>query len=305
MLNKNRNNIILNDIITVWLKGVKISCKQSTYSSYEYTVEARIIPKLGNIKIKDIDDSIMNDFTISLFKDNLKEKTIKDILIILKQILNYANIKVNIKMPRLLKREIKILSKEDQVKIEEEILRNITEYNVGIYLSLYTGLRIGEICGLKWKDIDLVNYTIKIEKTLIRVKKYEKEGDKKTKVILSEPKTSSSLRIIPIPRFLGGLLLKLKKENNCFFLTGNEQYIEPRTYYNYYKKFLNMVDIDKKYTFHTLRHTFATRCIELGCDPKTLSEILGHANVKITLDRYVHPSFDNKVKLMNSLYQMV
>ncbi len=286
-----------------WLKSVKISCKKSSYSCYEYTVYAHLIPEFGHYKIKQITKNHINEFTEKLLSNGLAPKTVKDILIILQQVLKYHDIKIDITMPKIAKKEIQILKKEHQIALEKKLISNIDEPNLGILLCLYTGLRIGELCALKWKNIDLENKIIKIKKTLIRIKNPDKNSNNKTTVILDVPKSISSIRNIPIPIFIIPLLKKFKKNNDYFFLTGREKYIEPRSYTNHYKKIMKSVGLDK-YNFHALRHSFATRCIENGCDPKTLSEILGHTDVKITLDRYVHPSFDNKVKLMNNLNPM-
>lgn len=286
-----------------WLKSVKISCKRSTYSNYEYTVYAYLLPRFGHYTKKQIDKNMINEFTEELLNKNLSPKTVKDILIIFQQILKYVDLNVNITMPKIKKSEIQILSKDDQLMLEKKLSNNISEDNFGLIICLYTGLRIGELCGLKWKNIDLENKIIRVEKTLIRVRNYDKSLKKKTIVILDEPKSISSVRNIPIPDFIVPVLKRLKKDDECFFLTGNKKFIEPRSYMNHYRKIMKSIRIEQ-YNFHALRHTFATRCIENGCDPKTLSEILGHSNVKITLDRYVHPSFDNKVKMMNNLIPM-
>lgn len=286
-----------------WLRSVKISCKKSSYSNYEYMAYAHLIPTFGKYKRKQINKNMINEFTEKLLSCGLSPKTVKDILIMLQQILKYHNIDIRISMPKIPKKEIQILTKEHQLLLEQRLSHCKAEEDIGILLCLYTGLRIGELCGLKWGQIDLENNIISIEKTLIRVKNDSKDIKNKTIVILDDPKSISSIRNIPIPNFLISKLKKLRKDNLCFFLTGTEKFIEPRSYTNHYKSIMKSIHIDE-YNFHALRHTFATRCIESGCDPKTLSEILGHSNVKITLDRYVHPSFDNKIRLMNNLSPM-
>lgn len=286
-----------------WLKSVKISCKRSSYSNYEYTVYAYLIPEFGGYKKNQIDTNMINEFTQKLLNQGLAPKTVKDILVILQQILKYYHIRISITMPKIPKKAIQILTKEDQKLLEKRLCHFINEEELGIIISLYTGLRIGEVCALKWENIDLVKSMIKIEKTLIRVKNYDQNKKSKTIVILDQAKSISSIRNIPIPSFLIPILMKFKKDDEYFFLTGDKYFIEPRSFTNHYKAMMKSINLDG-YNFHCLRHTFATRCIENGCDPKTLSEILGHSNVKITLDRYVHPSFDNKVKMMNNLVPM-
>ena len=151
-------------------------------------------------------------------------------------------------------------------------------------------------------NIDLNNKKINIKKTLVRIKNPEENPKKKTIVIIDEPKSASSIREIPIPDFIIPTLKELSVDAtpNTFLISGTEKFVESRTFFNRYKKILTSIELEK-YNFHALRHTFATRCIENGCDPKTLSEILGHSSVKITLERYVHPNYENKVLMMNQL----
>lgn len=285
-----------------WLKTVKIRCKKSTYSNYQYTVYSRIIPKFGKIKKSNITSELINNYTVELLDEGLMPKTIKDILILLGQILKFSNISIKIAMPKIPKNEIQIFSKEEQAKLEKNLLENMDLINFGIFFCLYTGLRIGELCALKWENIDIKNKKIKIKKTINRIKDTDNKSKNKTTIIIDDPKSISSIREIPIPKFILPILKEFGKNvsENSFLITGNDKFIETRTYFNHYKKVLKNINL-KSYNFHALRHTFATRCIENGCDPKTLSEILGHSSVKITLERYVHPNYENKVKMMNQL----
>lgn len=286
-----------------FLRSLKISCKKSSYSHYEYTVYAHLIPFFGQYKRDQINKNMIHHFTEKMLYQGLAPKTVKDILVLLQQILKYYDIHIDITMPKIPKKEVQIFTRSHQEYLEKKLSSNISADSFGVFLCLYTGLRIGELCGLRWENIDLKNNIIRVEKTLIRVKNYDSKKKGKTIVILDAPKSTSSIRSIPIPTFMVPTLKLLQKEKSCFFLTGNEKFIEPRCYSNHYKNILKSIGIDI-YNFHALRHTFATRCIENGFDPKTLSEILGHSDVKITLDRYVHPSFDNKVKMMNAMHPM-
>lgn len=288
-----------------WLHNAKIKNKKSTYSNYQYIIYSRIIPKFAKIKKKNLTIELINKYTSELLEEGLAEKSVKDILIILQQILRLGNINIKIPMPKVPKAEIQILSKEEQKILEKELLNNMDEIKFGIYFCLYTGLRIGELCSLQWKNIDLINKKISIKHTLIRIKNPNENEKPKTKVIIDEPKSSSSIREIPISDFLIPMLKKISKNVNdqTFLISGNEKFIETRTYFNRYKKIMNSINLNK-FNFHALRHTFATRCIENGCDPKTLSEILGHSSVKITLERYVHPNYNNKVLMINQLKPM-
>lgn len=291
--------------IELWLKSVKIRCKKSTYTNYEYTVNARILSKFSKIKKKNINEEIINEFKEELLNDGLLPKTVKDILIILKQILKFAHVNISVTMPKVPKNEIQIFTKDEQRKLEKKLFENMNLNTFGVFFCLYTGLRIGELCALQWENIDIKNKKIKVKKTITRIKNFDDSNKKKTLVILDEPKSLSSIREIPIPDFIISKLRIFSKDVDpkYFLITGSEKMMETRTYFNCYKKVLKSIHLEN-YNFHALRHTFATRCIENGCDPKTLSEILGHSNVKITLDRYVHPNYENKVKMMNQLKPM-
>lgn len=288
--------------INAWMNNSKIKNKKSTYSNYQYTLKSRIIPKFAKVKKKNISLDIINKFTADLLNEGLAPKSVKDILIILQQILKTGNINIKIPMPKVPKTEIQILKKEDQKKLESELMKNLNETTFGIYFCLYTGLRIGELCALQWKNIDLKNRKLYVKQTLVRIKNPDENGKRKTIIIIDEPKSTASIREIPIPDFLIPTLEKLSSNanSNTFLISASEKFIETRTYFNRYKKIMNSLDLEL-YNFHALRHTFATRCIENGCDPKTLSEILGHSSVKITLERYVHPNYENKVIMMNQL----
>lgn len=285
-----------------WLNNSKIRCKKTTFSNYEYMVNSKIIPRFSKIRKSDITVEMIDDYTTNLLNSGLLPKTVKDILIVLKQILKTAEINIEVTMPRVPKHEIQILSKDEQKKLEKFLLENMDIEKFGIYLCLYTGLRIGEVCALEWENIDIKNKKIIVKKTITRIKNQNKDSKNKTEIIIDDPKSASSIREIPIPNFIINLLINFSKdvEPNNFLLTGTNKFIESRTYHNKYKKILKQINMES-YNFHVLRHTFATRCIENGSDPKTLSEVLGHSNVKITLDRYVHPTYENKVKMMNNL----
>ena len=299
---KARQKKTLNDGIDEWLVQKKLIVKESTYARYYSIVNVHIRPVLGNIKLSYLTyDKIVRFINIQTeSRENkiLTNRTIRDIVVVLKQILNYLEIYYKIISPKPEKKEISILKKEEQRKLEEYLMAHIKPNYLGILLSLYAGLRIGEVCALHWKDIDLEERKIHINHTIMRIQ--DSTTIHKTKIIMGEPKTVQSKRTIPIPSCLLSILKKLKSLDEDYVLTNTEHFIEPRTYYNHYLKVLQSLKIEN-HKYHTLRHTFATRCIELGFDPKTLCEILGHADIKITLSLYVHPSDDMKIKSMEKL----
>lgn len=294
--------------INNWLNSMKFMVKKSTYAHYYRIVTNHIIPDLGDIKLVDLSSEIIENYMNQKFemgrcdgKGGLSDKTVRDIIVVLRQILSYADIHISFRLPKLKKKSIKILTKKEQKRLEIEVLEINTTYSIGILMSLYTGMRLGEICALRWKDINMKKKVINVNKTMVRIQDIENTSNQKTKVIIDNPKTEYSKREIPINRFLYSVLKEFYSQNgNEYFLTGTEKYIEPRVYYSKYKKIIEKIGIEN-YGFHTLRHTFATRCIEIGMDPKTLSEILGHSDVKVTLSLYVHPTNKLKDKYMEKL----
>lgn len=300
-----------------WLKTVEIRSKASTYSKYSELLRKHILPDLGNIDITLLNTVVLSDFVLNKKTNGrldglggLSAKSIQDIISVINLVLNFAksenysvNGNISLLRPQRSKNEIKILNKNEQKKLEKYLLSSMNYKTLGVLLTLYTGVRIGEICALKRKNIDFNLRAIEIQNTIIRVKNTEKDAKTKTKVIIDSPKSHSSKRCIPIPDFLyyemKELLYDLPDES--FILTGDtEKFIEPRTYENNFKKYLKEADISK-INFHALRHTFATRAIEAGFDIKTLSEILGHSDVGITLSVYVHSSLALKRENMNKL----
>lgn len=301
-------------LLDTFLMKKKHSVKESTYSHYCEIIEKHIRPILGQLPASGITSRTIERFTDEKLKSGrldgcggLSAKNVRDILSVIKMTLDIAledeiiTRKITFAKPRLKTKTIEILSSEEQNSILELVSSgDLREF--GYYLCLQTGLRIGEICALRWSDIDFEDRLLKVDKTMIRIHDTG-SADKKTKVIFDLPKTQSSIRMIPLPDLL---MRELELRKNCavsedsFLLTGTRSYIEPRLYMYSFTQFLNKNHM-KHYGFHTLRHTFATRCIENGFDAKSLSELLGHANVKITLERYVHPSLDLKREHMKRL----
>lgn len=287
-----------------WLKYKKNTVKKSTYYNYSYSVEKYLYPKFADQDITQIKD--YNDF-IEKLTDTLAPKTVRDIITKLKEIINFYeeehNTKLNIKkmsLPKMNKKEIQILSNKEKQKLEKYCIEQNSLKSLGILICLNTGLRIGEVCALRWENIDFESKKIHIEKTIERI--YSKE-ENKTIVIIDIPKSITSVRTIPINSKLYNILKQIrgKSKKTDFVLAGSsEHYVEPRNYQYHFKEILKRSKV-KKYKFHTLRHTFATNCIEAGMDIKSLSEILGHADVSITLNIYVHSSDKAKRKYLEKI----
>ena len=311
MLLKNKK-ILYKDWIYTWLLEKKDYIKESTYANYSNNIFNHIIPKLGNYYLNELNHKVIQDFLLELSKNGRKdntgglaEKTIKDITIIIKGSIKKGinedkikHIELTFNYPKDNKEnKLYVLTKREQNKITNYVLENINSRNIGLLISLYSGIRIGELCALRWEDVDFKKNCLTINKTIQRV--YIKDKNKNiSKVIITTPKTKNANREIPINKDFLEILKKVKSDKKNYILTGNEKYIEPRTYRKYFNKVLDELKI-KHFNFHSLRHTFATNCISLGVDYKTVSELLGHANVNITLNLYVHPRYSQKKKCID------
>lgn len=284
--------------------------KESTYVKYFTIIENHIKPKLGRYIIHTLSSLLIEEFTRELlYKDGLSPKTVKDILTLLHSIVtyidrNYPGImpRIEIIYPKESKKEIRVLSREEQTAFMEYLLINIDEGKFGVLLALLTGMRIGEICALRWENVSLKEQTIKVCSTMQRIKNIDKNSQEKTKIIISNPKSNASTRIIPITTYTVNLCKSWKVPNpSAFVLTGEvDRYIEPRTLQYKLRKYTKECGLEGVH-FHTLRHSFATRCVELDFEIKSLSEILGHSSPHVTLERYVHSSLELKRNNMNKL----
>ena len=293
-----------------WLESVNKNCKLSTYVKYRNTINKHILPILGKYQLHQIETKEINAFCYEkLQNDTLSPKTIKDMLSIIKLIIKFAG---NFGVPcncnfesisiKTNKCTVKGLTTIQSEKIKEFLTNNVNYVNVGILISFYTGVRIGELCALKFNDISFETDTMHIDKTMQRIQNF-KGNAKKTDVIISSPKSECSIREIPVPHFIIDLIIKNNLyKKDAYLLTGEtNRFIEPRTLENKFNKIASICNVENV-TFHMIRHTFASNCIEAGVDAKSLSEILGHSNVNITLNRYVHSSMQIKRMNMEKLY---
>ena len=299
----------IKEISYLWSEDKRQYVKVSTFSAYVLILENHILPDFGNET--EFCESKVQKLVLQKLNSGLSRKSVRDILIVIKMIqkfgakhgwLQYQE--WSIKYPtEQKKQELEVLSVSHQRKIMQYAIDNFTFRNLGIYICLSTGMRIGEVCALKWGDINLQTETIGINRTIERI--YIIEGETRhTEVIIGTPKTKNSIREIPMSRELLKLIRPLKKVMNddFYILTNEAKPTEPRTYRNYYKQLLKDLDIpDLK--FHGLRHSIATRCIESQCDYKTVSVILGHANISTTLNLYVHPNMEQKKKCIDRMFK--
>lgn len=297
------------EITVLWKEDKTLYVKKSTISAYSLLIENHLLPTFGDKnKITEVE---VQEFVFKKISEGLSQKSVKDILIVLKMILKYGvkhdmieYSQIDVKFPTERERQdIEVLSKGNHRKIIDYISQHFTFKNLGIYICLSTGMRIGEICALKWQDVDIENGVITIKQTIQRIYIID-DIQRKTELLLDTPKTKNSIRDIPMTKEMIRFLKPLKKvvNNSYFVLTNEAKPTEPRTYRNYYKqlmKDLGMPDLK----FHGLRHSFATRCIESNCDYKTVSVLLGHSNISTTLNLYVHPNMEQKKKCIDQMFK--
>lgn len=300
------------EIAEIWKEEKRKLVKKSTFSAYVLQWENHLLPIFGNF-CEEVEEQKVQAFIFQKLEEGLSQKTIKDTLIVLKMILKFGakNKWINylpyeLKYPTQQERhEIEVLTKTHQKKLIGYIQEHFSFRNLGIYICLCTGMRIGEICALTWEDIDTDNGVLYIKKTIQRV--YSVESEKRqTELIIDVPKTKNSVREIPISKDLLRFLKPFKKIVNpqFFVLTNDEKPTEPRTYRSYYNHLMEQLDLPKM-KFHGLRHSFATRCIEGNCDYKTVSVLLGHSNISTTLNLYVHPNLDQKRKAIQQMSKLL
>lgn len=308
-------NMEFEAIVQQWLDNVRLRVKESSYVKYNNLVRNHILPQLGSVKAGQMTTAVVEAFVQDKLSggnsrgEALSGKTVKDILTLLKEICRYASywdveFPCHFELIRLKNcdSQIHILERQEQRKLERFLMSDESLTKTGVLLSLYMGLRLGEVCALKKENIINKEELLQVRFTMQRIQDVKMSGGRKTKIIVTEPKSSCSRRDIPIPFFLQERLKTLEKSpENAYVLTGTaDKFIEPRTMENIFKRYLRECRMNE-INYHALRHTFATRCIEEGFDIKSLSEILGHANVNITLNRYVHSSMEQKRKHMDRL----
>lgn len=304
---QNKTQIIFMTVAEKWLEFTKLHVKRSTYENYVYLLSKHIFPYFKEINMRSITCGVINEFIIEKLtngrlkrKGGLSKKYLQDILSIVKSVVNFCEQEYgipnkihNVRGLKAEKPDMQILEKPEIKKLSAALIKEENTFHIGILLALYTGMRIGEICGLKWEDFNEKEGAITVKRTVQRI--YDNNGG--TVLLAGTPKTQASLRTIPLPGFICSILSKHKDSPEKTILSGDEEYTEPSKLRCYFKGLLKKCRISE-IRFHDLRHTFASNCVQLNFDTKTLSEILGHTNVSMTLNRYVHSSLQIKRKYM-------
>lgn len=300
---------LFKDILELWQHANRVRLKEASVSRYQNLIDTHILPELGNKRMDQMNAATINHFLADKLKKGrmdgiggLSPSYVRSIALVISSAINYGAtenlctpLSTQIKKPVLPKKELCIIRAEEQLVLEQTLLTDMNAEKLLIYITLYTGLRIGEACALRWEDIDLAAKLIYVRQTVSRVWQTE-NGKKSSKLVVGLPKTEASLRCIPICSKLYGVLIAFPRQNRQGFVLTSQNsnsFTSPRTFEYRYKQILRAAKLELV-NYHVLRHTFATRCIECGVDIKSLSEVLGHANVSITLNTYVHSSMDLK-----------
>ena len=294
-----------------WLILKRSRVKESTYVKYYTTINNHLKPAFGKYLPQNLSTVVIEEYSYELLTGDepLSPKTVKDILIVLSSVIKYIkkssglNLQdIEIVYPKEKQNEMRVLTKEEQQRFVNFLLSDMDSVKFSILFALLTGLRIGEVCALKWSDISLEHRCVTVRETMQRLQIVGKETDEKTHIVVGDAKSDASVRMIPLNNTAYRLCERMIVSNkDAYILTGTaHKYLEPRALQYRLGKYTDACGLEGVH-FHTLRHTFATRCVEVGFEIKSLSEILGHSSVTITLNRYVHSSFELKRTNMEKL----
>ena len=296
-----------------WLMINGVCLNASSFAKYRTDLKNHIQPFFGDKVLYEITSDQVDRFSwMLLHEKNLSEKTVRNILTLFHSIYRYAKKRSGLNLsdleiiyPKSPRKSVRVLDHQEEETLMEFLADEMDLCKFGVYMALRTGLRIGEVCALKWKDISMNTDTISVCRTVQRIKAPDEDTGLKTKLLVGEPKSDSSCRTLPLMPDLAALCTVFSPgEPETFVLTGTFICMEPRKLQRRLSAYMKECRIEKVH-FHTLRHTFATRCIEAGFDAKTLSEILGHSNISVTMNQYVHPNMDLKRESMSRLKHVI
>lgn len=316
---ENRNQIVtVHEFLENYCRYLNedLSLTGKTPATYSYLIEKHLIHDLGDYRLSELDSDMLNSYLKEKLSDGrldnaggLSPTTVSELRTILNSAMKYAkcnhyciNNVDNLMRISCHQPEICIFTQDEMNTMVQYLIQNPTPYNSGVLLALVSGIRIGELCALTWDDLDLDEGVLRITKSLGRLPNPNADADgHKTHLVIAAPKTRNSIRSIPLPAEIADLLRKQQQSSDYFLLTGRKKCMEPSCCSKRFRSLLKKLGIPAR-NFHTLRHTFATACIRDGADPKTLSMILGHASVNITMLMYVHPSLEDKRRVMEQVY---
>ena len=288
--------ITVQDLTKEWLYINRNRLKPSSYQRYQGFIKNHVEGVIGGMSVVYLTTIELHEYAQNRLNTGLSPQYVNALLTFLHSVLHYGQRQYKLPLPEIVyltttKKEMRVFSMEEQQRLVAYLTHNTDIYKLGILVALYTGLRIGELCALRWEDIGEDH--IKVHKTMLRLNNENGPG---THLHVGEPKTNTSVRSVPLSSFLQEQIRPFREQSKgkpYFLSKGKKDITEPRVMQYQFKRYLRELNISGA-TFHTLRHTFATRCVECGFETKALAEVLGHASVTITLNRYVHPSFQIK-----------
>ena len=298
------SSLTVEKLFCQWIAAISIRLKESSLAVYRMRIESHILPRLGRLGTDELTAPLMQKFISDKLAEGLTANYVSDIISTLRSMLRFGARQYGIRdtlediiLPRKRRPQVRLLSSTQQLQLGTRLMQDKSLTALGISLTLSTGLRLGELCALRWEDIDLEEKTLSVNRIIQRIRNPKGSG---THLTITAPKSASSQRVIPLPDWAVQQLSSREKEGRCYLLTGTDKPIEPRTMQYRFQSVLKKEKLPSVH-FHALRHMFATRCVELGLDIKSLSEILGHSRVEITLNSYVHSSMERKKAFMQSL----
>lgn len=298
-------------VLKLWLQSNRVRLKGATQQRYQNLIDRHIAPGLGAYRLDRLNTAVINGFLNRKLIDGrldgaggLSPSYVRAMAVVISSALHFAHTagltheaRIAVHKPALKKPAVAVLDRPAQAKIEAYAAEHPSPTAAGMLLALYAGLRIGEVCALRWSDVDFREATLRVRHTIARV---PAEGARSV-LVLDTPKTRASCREIPIASKLLRVLTELHKHTrSAFVVSDSASFVSPRTFDYRFRRVLQCAGVPPV-NFHTLRHTFATRCVESAVDMKTLSELLGHANAAVTLNTYVHSSFARKREQLEQL----
>lgn len=302
----------ISQLCSQWETSIRYKVKPTTYAVYITVIEKHILPCLGGWQAEKLNNWALEQYLQEKQREELSWSTLRLIVFLLKRILHMGEEegigtaeKLCFYIPKYKKTYMRTLGQENSEKMLHYLNGSGESFELGMLICICTGIRVGELCGLQWKDVNWLRGTIQINRTVSRIRNLDTEGIaeatlSKTIIYIGRPKTGASVREIPLPDFLVLKMQRYKKNDACYILTGTSKCMEPRGVQRKFKNLLRKCGIPD-INIHSLRHSFASRWIENGFDSKALSEILGHSSVKVTMDIYVHSDLEQKKSYMNRM----
>ena len=301
-------NHTISHLCEAWKLSMRYQVKPSTFACYATIIQKHIRPSIGTVEMEEMNNEILSEFILDRQSRGLSANTMRLILFLLKSIIRAGERRgicpaepLDFFLPKDRGYEMKLLSQDNRRKLLSWLAGCRTNFELGLLLSLSTGIRVGELCCMKWEDVDLEEGVLHIRRTVSRIRNTDQKNTAaKTVLYIGSPKTGTSQREIPLPDFMIPRLKEKKREAGCYLLTGRTGCMEPRGVQRRFKNLLRKLRLPDV-NIHALRHSFASQWIENGFDSKSLSEILGHSSVKITMDIYVHSNMSQKKVYMDQM----